>query len=153
MVFAFWSYCYVLLVWSNWCSPLQIKLSTILAVKWIFCFQQSSTEHYQYTSKAAVIKLSFWVHWHVMLLMCCRLQELKVTICSGVTDRQGCWRGLGHCTNLHLWVSLWLTILRPKHCPRFFIDLPWLPQWRWDCQDVTIWMMKGWNELQKGAIS
>jgi hypothetical protein len=36
---------------------------------------------------AAVIKLSLWVHWHVMLLMCCRLQELRLSNCAGMTDR------------------------------------------------------------------
>jgi hypothetical protein len=70
------------MLWSNCWSQLQIKWSTILAVKWIFCFQNSSTEHYQYTSKAAVIKLSFWI----CFLMCCRLQELEVISCEGMTD-------------------------------------------------------------------
>ena len=87
MVIGFWSYCYVLFAWNNWWSPLQIKLSTILAVKLIFCFQNSITEHYQYTSKAAVIKLSFWVRWPVMLLLCCRLQQLEVSYCKNMTDR------------------------------------------------------------------
>ena len=73
--------------WNSWQIPLQIKLSTILAVKWIFYFQSSSTERYQYTSKAAVIKLSFWVRWPVMLLMCCRLQELERSFCRNMTDR------------------------------------------------------------------
>ena len=58
------------------------------------CFLNSSTEHYQYTSKAAVIKLSFWVRWHVMLLMCCRLQELEMTFCDNMTDR-GLLEGIG----------------------------------------------------------
>ena len=93
MVIAFWIYCYILFELSNWKSPLQIKLSTILAVK-RFCFQNSSTEHYQYTSKAAVIKLSFWVPWHVMLLVCCRLQELEVQFCSKMTER-GLLDGIG----------------------------------------------------------
>jgi hypothetical protein len=31
----FWSYCCVLFVWNNWWRSLQIKLSTILAVKWV----------------------------------------------------------------------------------------------------------------------
>jgi len=77
-----------LFAWNNWQIPLQIKLSTILAVKWIFYFQISSTERYQYTSKAAVIKLSFWVRWPVMLLMCCRLQELEISCCKNMTDRR-----------------------------------------------------------------
>ena len=51
------------------------------------CFLNSSTERYQYTSKAAVIKLSFWVRWDVMLLMCCRLQELEMISCCSMTDR------------------------------------------------------------------
>jgi len=106
---AFWSYCYVLFAWNNWWSPLQIKLSTILAVKLIFFyFQISSTERYQYTRKAAVIKLSFWFRWLVMLLMCdsfiCRLQELKIFDCSGMTDR-GLLEGIG---SLHKLTSLLL---------------------------------------------
>ena len=94
MVIAFWSYCYVLFAWNNRWSPLQNKLSTILAVKWIFCFQNSSTEHYQYTSKAAVIKLSFWVRWQVVLLICCRLQALQLSCCKNITDR-GLLEGIG----------------------------------------------------------
>jgi hypothetical protein len=81
-----------------------------VAVKWSFCFQNSSTEHYQYTSKAAVIKLSFWVGWHVMLLMCCRLQELVVD-CWNMTDR-GLLEGIGslhELTSLRLFSSLNLT--------------------------------------------
>ena len=62
--------------------------------KWIFCFQNSITDHYQYTSKAALIKLSFWVRWHVMLLMCCRLQELEVYCCYKMTDC-GLLEGIG----------------------------------------------------------
>jgi hypothetical protein len=85
VVIALWSYCYVLFAWNNWWSPLQIKLSTILSVKRFF--QNSSTEHYQYTSKAAAIKLSFWVRWRVMLLICCRLQELAVFDCWKMTNR------------------------------------------------------------------
>jgi len=76
-----------LFAWNNWWSSLQFKISTILAVIWVFCFQHSSTEHYQYTSKAAVMKLSFWVRWHVMLLICCRLQELEISSCWNMTDR------------------------------------------------------------------
>jgi hypothetical protein len=91
---AFWSYCYVLFARNNWWSPLKIKLSTILAIKWIFCFQNSSTEHSQCTSKAAVIKHSFWVRWHVMLLICCRLQELGLSNCKNMTDR-GLLEGIG----------------------------------------------------------
>jgi hypothetical protein len=94
MVIGFWNYCYVLFVCNNWCSPLQIKLSSILAVKWIFCFHNSSTDQYQYTSKAVVIKLSFWVRWRVMLLMCCRLQELGLSWCDEMTDR-GLLEGIG----------------------------------------------------------
>jgi hypothetical protein len=103
MVIAFWSFCYVLFARINW-SPLQIKLSAILAVKWLFCFHNSSTEHYQYTSKAGVLKLSFWVCWHVMLLMCCRLQELRLYRCDRMTDR-GLLEGIGslqELTTLHL---------------------------------------------------
>jgi hypothetical protein len=70
--------------------------------KMIFCFHNSSTEHYQYTIKAAVIKLSFWVRWHVMLLMCCRLQELGVSFCEKMTDR-GLLEGIG---SLHQLTSL-----------------------------------------------
>ena len=92
VVIALWSYFFF--PWNNWRSPLQINLSAILAVKWIFCFQNSSTEHYQYTSKAAVINMSFWVCWCVMLLMCCRLQELEITYCKNMTDR-GLLEGIG----------------------------------------------------------
>jgi len=82
------------------------KLSTILAVKWIFFyFQISSTEHYQYTSKAAVIKLSFWVCWPLMLLMCSRLQELDISFCRNMTDR-GLLEGIGSLQEL---TSLTLT--------------------------------------------
>jgi hypothetical protein len=95
-------YCYILFAWNNWQSPLKIKLSIILAVKWFFFSQNSSTEHYQYTSKAVVIKLSFWVHWRVMLLMCCRLQELEVSCCKNMTDG-GLLEGIG---SLHELTSL-----------------------------------------------
>ena len=97
-------YCYVLFAWKNWQNQLQIKLSTILAVKLIFCFQNSGIEHYQYTSKAAVIKLSFWVHLPIMLLMCCRLKELEISLCDQMTDR-GLLEGIGslhELTSLHL---------------------------------------------------
>ena len=93
-----------LFAWNNWGSSLQVKLSTILAVIWVFRFQHSSTVHYQYTSKAAVMKLSFWVRWHVMLLMCCRLQELGLRCCWKMTDRgllEGI-RSLHELTSLHL---------------------------------------------------
>jgi hypothetical protein len=93
-----------LFAWNNWWSSLQIKLSTILVIIWVFCFQHSSTKHYQYTSKAAVMKLSFWVRWHVMLLMCCRLQELELTCCVNMTGR-GLLEGIGslhELTSLHL---------------------------------------------------
>jgi len=79
---------------DNWWSPLEIKLSNILALKCICCLRNSSPEHYQYTSMAAVIKLSFWICWHVMLLMCCRLQELQVSFCDEMTDR-GLLEGIG----------------------------------------------------------
>jgi hypothetical protein len=75
-------------------SLLQIKLSPILAVKFICWLQNISPEHYQYTSNVAVIKLSFFVHWHVMLLMCCRLQELGISFCDEMTDR-GLLEGVG----------------------------------------------------------
>jgi len=93
-----WSYCfvyiYIYIAWNNWWSPLQVKLSTILALKWFFCFRNSSTEHYQYTSKAAVIKLSFWVCRPVMLLVCCRLQELQVNS-DGIMRDRGLLEGIG----------------------------------------------------------
>jgi hypothetical protein len=44
-----------------------------------------------------------------------------------VWQTEGCWRGLGHCMNLHLCISLGVTIWLPTHCPRFFIDLQWIP--------------------------
>jgi hypothetical protein len=91
-----------LFAWNNWWSSLQIKLTIILAVIWVFCFQHSNTEHYQYTNEAAVIKLSFWVRWHVMLLMCCRLQELGLAVCRNMTDR-GLLEGIG---SLHELTSL-----------------------------------------------
>jgi len=84
----------MMLASDNWWSPLEIKLSNILPVKWICCLQTSSPEYYQYTAKASVIKLSFWVRWHVMLLMCCRLQELQVSFCDEMTDR-GLLEGIG----------------------------------------------------------
>jgi len=62
----------------------------------------SSTERYQYTSKAAVFKLSLWVHWHFMLLMCCRLQKLRVSFCNNMRDR-GLLEGIG---SLHELTSL-----------------------------------------------
>jgi len=80
--------------WNNWWIALQIILSTILTVKWIFCSQNSSTERYQYTSKAAVFKLSLLVYWHFMLLMCCRLQKLGVHFCNNMTDG-GLLEGIG----------------------------------------------------------
>jgi hypothetical protein len=70
-----------------------------------FCFQNSSTERCQYTSKEALIKLLFWVRWHVMLLMCFRLQELQVCNCKGMTDR-GLLGGIGSLQEL---TSLCLT--------------------------------------------
>jgi len=97
-------YSYVLFAWKNWQNQLQIKLCTILAVKLIFCSQINRTERYQYTSKAAVIKLQFWVHLPIMLLMCCRLQELEISICDQMTDR-GLLEGIGslqELTSLHL---------------------------------------------------
>ena len=111
VVIAFWSYCYVLFACNIWWSPLQIKLSTILTVKWIFCFQDSSTVHYQYTSKAPVIKLSFWVRLPIMLLTCCRLKELEISLCDQMTDR-GLLEGIGslqELTSLRLNISLKLT--------------------------------------------
>jgi len=105
VVIAFWSYCYILFAWNNWWSPLQITLPPILSVRWIFCFQNSSTEHYKYPSKAAVIKLSFWVRWHIMLLICCRLQQLDVSFWSKLKDR-GLLEGIG---SLHELTSLCLS--------------------------------------------
>jgi len=70
-----------------------------------FCFQNISREQYQYTSMAAVIKLSFWVCWHVMLLICCRLQELEVFYCETMTDR-GLLEGIG---SLHELTALCLS--------------------------------------------
>jgi len=57
-------------------------------------FSEKQFEYYQYTRKGAVIKLSFWVCWHVMLLLCCRLQELEVLYCYEMTDR-GLLEGVG----------------------------------------------------------
>jgi hypothetical protein len=105
VVFPFWSYCYVLFAWNSWCSPLDIKLSTVLAVKWISCFQNSSTEHYQYSGKAAVIKLSFWFRWPVMLLMCCRLQDLWIWWCVNM-KASGLLHGIG---SIHELTTLRLT--------------------------------------------
>ena len=106
MVNVFWSYCYASFAWNNWWSPLEIQLFTILAVKLIFWFQNSSTEHFPYTSKAGVIKLSFWGFLPVVLLMCCRLQELKVSCCWNMTDR-GLLEGIG---SLHELTSLRLHV-------------------------------------------
>jgi len=115
VVTAFWCYCYfftiIFCLPGTTDIPLQIKLSTILAVKWIFYFQISGTERYQYTSKAAVIKLSFWVRWPVMLLMCGRLQELGIIFCRTMTDR-GLLEGIGslqELTSLRLHCSFNLT--------------------------------------------
>jgi hypothetical protein len=58
-----------------------------------FCFHYNSPYRYQYTSNAAVIKLSFCIDCHVMLLMCCRLQELGVCFYN-ITDR-GLLEGIG----------------------------------------------------------
>ena len=69
-------------------------------------FQNSITEHYQSSSKAVVIKLSFWVRWHVMLLVCCRLQVLRVTQCDKMTDR-GLLEGIASLQEL---TSLRLTV-------------------------------------------
>jgi len=71
------------------------------------CFQNSSTECYKYTSKAAVIKLSLWVRWHVMLLRCCRLQQLEVSILLLQNDRQRV-AGVD-------WVTAW-TYIFASHC-------------------------------------
>jgi len=104
VVIALWNYCCVLFAW-NQCIKISLFIS--LTLKWIFWFQNSSTEHYQYTSKADVIKLSFWVRWHVMLLMCCRLQELEVRNCDGMTDRT-LLEGIGslhELTSLHLLIG------------------------------------------------
>jgi hypothetical protein len=70
-----------------------------------FCFHYNSLYRYQYTSKAAVIKLSFWVSWHVMILMCCRLQELMLISCYQMTDK-GLLEGIG---SLHELTSLRLS--------------------------------------------
>jgi len=80
-------------IWNNCWRPLQTKLS-YCGCKMCFCFQNSSTEHCQYISKADVIKLTFWVRWHVMLLVCYRLQELEVLFCYKMTDR-GLLEGIG----------------------------------------------------------
>jgi len=88
----FWCYCCFVCL-EQLVKFIKIKLSTILVIISVFCFQHSSTEHYQYTSKD-VIKLSFWVRWHVMLLMCCRLQELRLDFCWNMTDR-GLLEGIG----------------------------------------------------------
>jgi hypothetical protein len=125
-------------------SPLKISLSLILTLKWIFCFHNSNTEYYQYTSKAAVIKLTFWVrdrycYWCVA--------DSRNWRCAIVMEwhTEVCWRGSGHCTNLQICISLWVTGWLPKHCPHFFNDLPWLPWYRWTCHFAAILMMKGWN--------
>jgi len=92
VIIAFWSYCYDACL-EQLINSLQIKLSIILAVKWIY-LQKSSPERYQYTRMAAVIKLLFLVCRHVMLLMCCRLQELGISFCGEMTDR-GLLEGIG----------------------------------------------------------
>jgi hypothetical protein len=108
VVIVFWNYCCVLFVSNSWCSALQIKLSKILACQLIFSFQYNSPYYYQYTSKAAVFKLSFWVSWYVMLLMCCRLQELGLFSCCLMTD-SGLLDGIG---SLHELTSLRLRMCR-----------------------------------------
>ena len=118
---------------------------------WIFCFQNCNIFHYQYTCKAAVIKLSFWVRWHVMLLLRCRLQELGFSLCHKMTGT-GLLRGSCQYMNLHLRVSICVSMWLHKQGPRFLIDLPWLQLCIWTCGHSPIWVMKGWKELRKGAI-
>jgi hypothetical protein len=102
-------YCLLKLVLYFVCAEQLMKSITNEIIHYsgckIICFQNSSIECYQYTSKAAVIKLSFWVHWHVMLLMCCRLQELEVSSCYKMTDG-GLLDGTG---SMHVLTSLRLT--------------------------------------------
>jgi hypothetical protein len=83
------------------------------------CFQNSSTEHYQYTSKAAVMKLSFWVRWHVMLLICCRLQKLVVTDCENMTDR-GLLEGIGSLQELTSLCFKWVYSVTAQGWSTFF---------------------------------
>jgi len=91
-----------------------------------FCFKKSSTQHYEYLSYAAVISC----HSQFADMSCywC-VADWKNWMCSIVTiwQTEDCWRGLGHCMDWHLCVSLGVSNWLPKHCPRFFIDLPWLP--------------------------
>jgi len=107
VVIALWSYWYVLFAWNNLRSPIQIRLSTILSVKWMFYFQNSSTEHYQYTNKAAVIKLSFWVRWHVIFFCVLYSRNWRY----GMSER-GLLEGIGslyELTSLYLKISLNVT--------------------------------------------
>ena len=101
MVIAFWSYCYIFCL-EQPMNSITNQIIHYSGSKMNFFFQNSSTEHYQYTSKAAVIKLSFWLRWHVMLMVCCRLQELAVSNCDQMTDR-GLLEGIG---SLHELTSL-----------------------------------------------
>jgi hypothetical protein len=137
-------YCYVLSVWNSWCSPLQIKLSTVLTVQLTFCFQYNSPQRYQYSSLAAVTKLSFWVRW-LSCYWCVAGCRNWRCITVGTWQTEGSWRVLGHCRDWHLWVSIRVIIWVPKRCPHFFIDLPWLPWCRWTCHLAAIWMTISWK--------
>ena len=101
MGIAFWSYCYVLFAGTT--DEVHYKSNCPLFWLWndFFFFQNSITEHCQYTNQAAVMKLSFWVRWPVMLLLCCRLQELEVTCCRKMTGR-GLLEGIGSLHELTL---------------------------------------------------
>jgi len=149
VVIVLWSYCYDLFAWNKLWSTLQIKLQNS-GFEFHF-FQKNSTVHYQHTCTSAVINLSFRVRsnfsWYVA--------DFGNWTCSTVKKWQteGCWRGSGHCMNWHPCTSVWVWIWLHKHCLRFFIDLPWRPLCRWFCHRTLIWMMKGWTELPKGAIS
>ena len=58
------------LAWNNWWSPLQIKLSTILAVKWIFVF------------RIAVQSIVISIHQQG----CCNEAVILSSLTHGVTD-------------------------------------------------------------------
>jgi hypothetical protein len=107
VVIAFWSSCYVLFSLEQLMQFTTNHIIHYSGCKMKFLVSQSSTEYYQYTSKAAVIKLAFWICWHIMLMMCCRLQEF-VIYSKNMTDR---------------WLLEWigslheLTYLRLDECP------------------------------------
>ena len=100
VVNAFWSYsCFV-------CLEQQLKSITNKIVRYCGCKMNILFSEQQYRAlsvcQAAILKLLFWVLWHIMLLMCFSLKELSVILCDKMTDR-GLLEGIG---SLHELTSL-----------------------------------------------